>query len=274
MVTVSLVTKDIPYRPHPHCLVGKDCADGICVIHINPHSARRHRYLSVNVNVLSGSMVSRTWSESKNVISCLSMLVFSSFANLGIQCVRRKELDASLQKRRNKNIDPFNSELLNIADWMAVFWNLVSNLHKILIILSRCSRACASVECFCLVLHQRATLRALRTWTMNVVRLCFQCEVERKDGDRIPLAPVISNPIYDKSKSKMHVGPKTYSAQACKLCEMMFGLFLFVWLEATTTAELKVNRLNVVRGPCTGKTEIYMLCDKVQKGKWTLNMSY
>lgn len=165
MVTVSLVTKDIPYRPHPHCLVGKDCADGICVIHINPHSARRHRYLSVNVNVLSGSMVSSTWSESKNVISCLSMLVFSSFANLGIQCVRRKELDASLQKRRNKNIDPFNSELLNIADWMAVFWNLVSNLHKILIILSRCSRACASVECFCLVLHQRATLRALRTWT-------------------------------------------------------------------------------------------------------------
>ncbi len=42
--------------------------------------------------------------------------MFSSFANLGIQCVRRKELDASLQKRRNKNIDPFNSELLNIAD--------------------------------------------------------------------------------------------------------------------------------------------------------------
>lgn len=38
--------------------------------------------------------------------------MFSSFANLGIQCVRRKELDASLQKRRNKNIDPFNSELL------------------------------------------------------------------------------------------------------------------------------------------------------------------
>lgn len=49
--------------------------------------------------------------------------------------------------------------------WMAIIWILVSNLYKILIILSRCSRACASVECFCLVLHQRATLRALRTWT-------------------------------------------------------------------------------------------------------------
>ncbi|XP_026081899.1 transcription factor RelB homolog isoform X1 [Carassius auratus] len=152
MVTVSLVTKDIPYRPHPHCLVGKDCADGICVIHINPHSARRH-----------------------------------SFANLGIQCVRRKELDASLQKRRNKNIDPFNTG------------------HS----------------------------KSIEDMDMNVVRLCFQCELERKDGDRIPLAPVVSSPIYDK--------------------------------KATTTAELKINRLNVVRGPCTGKTEIYMLCDKVQK---------
>uniref|UniRef100_A0A8B9GSR1 RHD domain-containing protein n=1 Tax=Astyanax mexicanus TaxID=7994 RepID=A0A8B9GSR1_ASTMX len=45
-VTVSLVTKDIPYRPHPHCLVGKDCSDGICIISLNPHTTRRHRYSS------------------------------------------------------------------------------------------------------------------------------------------------------------------------------------------------------------------------------------
>lgn len=122
MVTVSLVTKDIPYRPHPHCLVGKDCSDGICVIHINPHNARRHRYFSVMLNFLGDCMLSRTWSECKNVISCLSMLVFSSFANLGIQCVRRKELDASLKRRREKKIDPFNSELLNyIAGSLAGF---------------------------------------------------------------------------------------------------------------------------------------------------------
>lgn len=35
---------------------------------------------------------------------------------------------------------------------------------------------------------------------MNVVRLCFQCELEREDGDRTHLYPVVSNPIYDKSK--------------------------------------------------------------------------
>lgn len=40
-----------------------------------------------------------------------------------------------------------------------------------------------------------------------------------------------------------------------------------VFTEATTTSELKINRLNIVKGPCTGKTEIYMLCDKVQKGE-------
>ncbi|KAL6470935.1 hypothetical protein MHYP_G00195850 [Metynnis hypsauchen] len=151
-VTVSLVTKDIPYRPHPHCLVGKDCADGICIICINPQTTRRH-----------------------------------SFVNLGIQCVRRKELDVSLMKRKNKNIDPFNT----------------------------------------------GQSKSIEDIDMNVVRLCFQCELEREDGDRTHLSPVVSNPIYDK--------------------------------KATTTAELKINRLNVVRGPCTGKTEIYMLCDKVQK---------
>nr|WMZ00201.1 NFkB p50 transcription factor [Clarias magur] len=151
-VTVSLVTKDLPHRPHPHCLVGKDCSDGICVISFNPHNTRRH-----------------------------------SFMNLGIQCVRRKELDASLTRRKKKNIDPFSTG------------------HS----------------------------KSIEDMDMNVVRLCFQCELERENGDRTHLYPVVSNPIYDK--------------------------------KATTTAELKINRLNIVQGPCTGKTEIYMLCDKVQK---------
>lgn len=39
----------------------------------------------------------------------LHVFVLCSFVNLGIQCVRRKELDASLLKRKKKNIDPFNS---------------------------------------------------------------------------------------------------------------------------------------------------------------------
>ncbi|XP_044059975.1 transcription factor RelB isoform X5 [Siniperca chuatsi] len=153
-VTASLVTKDLPHRPHPHCLVGKDCPNGsgICVVTLNPHSSRRH-----------------------------------SFANLGIQCVRRKELDVSLQKRRSQNIDPF----------------------------------------------QTGHSKGIEDMDMNAVRLCFQCELEWEDGRKDCLSPVVSNPIYDK--------------------------------KATTTSQLKISCLNLDRGSCTGKTEIYMLCDKVQK---------
>ena len=36
---------------------------------------------------------------------------------------------------------------------------------------------------------------------MNVVRLCFQCELEGEDGILEQLYPVVSQPIYDKSRS-------------------------------------------------------------------------
>lgn len=153
-VTVSLVTKDLPHRPHPHCLVGKDCPleSGICVVSFSPHSNRRH-----------------------------------SFANLGVQCVKRKDLDTSLQKRRSQNIDPF----------------------------------------------QTGHTKGIEDMDMNAVRLCFQCELEWDDGRTDSLNPVVSKPIYDK--------------------------------KATTTSQLKICLLNQYKGSCLGKTEIYMLCDKVQK---------
>lgn len=54
-ITASLVTKDLPHRPHPHCLVGKDCPDGsgICVVSFNPHNSRRHRFACVSCSFLS-----------------------------------------------------------------------------------------------------------------------------------------------------------------------------------------------------------------------------
>lgn len=102
-VTVSLVTKDPPHRPHPHCLVGKDCPEGsgICLVIINPHSNRRHRCCPMSSPRL------RLMSDA---VSHASVFCLCSFTNLGIQCVRRKELDMSLQKRRSQNIDPFQSE--------------------------------------------------------------------------------------------------------------------------------------------------------------------
>lgn len=43
--------------------------------------------------------------------------------------------------------------------------------------------------------------KGIEDMDMNVVRLCFQCEFEWDDGRKDCLSPVVSNPIYDKSKS-------------------------------------------------------------------------
>ncbi|XP_066553322.1 proto-oncogene c-Rel isoform X2 [Amia ocellicauda] len=71
-VRVSLVTKNEPYRPHPHDLVGKDCKDGYYEAEFGPD--RR-------------------------------MIIFQ---NLGIQCVRRREVKEAIMLRMTRNINPFN----------------------------------------------------------------------------------------------------------------------------------------------------------------------
>lgn len=134
-VTVSLVTKDLPHRPHPHCLVGKDCPNGsgICVVTLNPHTNRRHRCTShllifsffsfpYTLHIIISSFplhftrylfLHFATEHTCPDIMCVFFFPFwtCSFANLGIQCVRRKELDISLQKRRSQNIDPFQSKM-------------------------------------------------------------------------------------------------------------------------------------------------------------------
>ncbi|XP_053552488.1 transcription factor RelB isoform X2 [Bombina bombina] len=76
-VTVCLVWKDPPHRVHPHSLVGKDCHDGICEVTLQPREGEtRH-----------------------------------SFSNLGIQCVRKKEIEASVREKLRLNIDPFKAGL-------------------------------------------------------------------------------------------------------------------------------------------------------------------
>ncbi|XP_020287946.1 embryonic polarity protein dorsal-like [Pseudomyrmex gracilis] len=74
MVVVSCVTKDSPYRPHPHNLVGKEvCKQGICT-----------------VEVPAGNMV-------------------VTFSNLGIQCVKKKDIEEALRVRQDLRVDPFRT---------------------------------------------------------------------------------------------------------------------------------------------------------------------
>uniref|UniRef100_UPI003AAA7733 proto-oncogene c-Rel n=1 Tax=Centroberyx gerrardi TaxID=166262 RepID=UPI003AAA7733 len=71
-VRVYLVTKNEPYRPHPHDLVGKDCKDGYYEAEFGPD---------------------------RRVIA---------FQNLGIQCVRRREVKDAILQRMARGINPFN----------------------------------------------------------------------------------------------------------------------------------------------------------------------
>ncbi|XP_053568018.1 proto-oncogene c-Rel [Bombina bombina] len=83
-VRVTLVTKNEPYKPHPHDLVGRDCRDGYYEIEFG--SDRR--------------------------VLC--------FQNLGIQCVRRKEVRDAIHMRMIRKINPFGvreEQLLSVEDY-------------------------------------------------------------------------------------------------------------------------------------------------------------
>ncbi|KFR16961.1 Proto-oncogene c-Rel, partial [Opisthocomus hoazin] len=71
-IRTTLVTKNEPHKPHPHDLVGKDCRDGYYEAEFGPE---------------------------RRVLS---------FQNLGIQCVKKKDLKESISLRISKKINPFN----------------------------------------------------------------------------------------------------------------------------------------------------------------------
>ncbi|XP_054084032.1 embryonic polarity protein dorsal isoform X1 [Zeugodacus cucurbitae] len=81
LILVSCVTKDRPFRQHPHQLVGKNCKSGVCTRNVGPGAALR-----------------------------------VEFSNIGIQCVRKKEISESLEERKKKKIDPFKTGFDHIGD--------------------------------------------------------------------------------------------------------------------------------------------------------------
>nr|XP_026692312.1 rel1 protein isoform X1 [Ciona intestinalis]BAE06668.1 RelA [Ciona intestinalis] len=76
IMRVSLVSKDDPPRPHPHSLVGRDCNNGVCQINVDPGNQ-----------------------------------MLGVFPNLGIQCVRRREVSQAIQDRLNHGVNPFGTML-------------------------------------------------------------------------------------------------------------------------------------------------------------------
>ncbi|CAH0560657.1 unnamed protein product [Brassicogethes aeneus] len=118
VVVVSCVTKDAPHKPHPHNLVGREgCKKGVCTMEIP--------------------------AETMSV----------TFTNLGIQCVKKKDIESALREREELRVDPFRTGFS----------------HR----------------------NQPTSI------DLNIVRLCFQVFLV-EDGKNVPLAPVVSEPIYDK----------------------------------------------------------------------------
>lgn len=79
VIVVSCVTKDEPYRAHPHNLVGKEnCKDGICTMEVNNDS------------------------------------MTATFSNLGIQCVKKKDIEEALKIREKKRVDPFGRKWIHL----------------------------------------------------------------------------------------------------------------------------------------------------------------
>ncbi|CAG4949624.1 unnamed protein product [Colias eurytheme] len=75
VIVVSCVTREEPFKPHPHNLVGRErCDKGVC---------------TVRTTVGDDSRV--------------------SFSNLGIQCVKRKDIADALKTRETLRVDPFKT---------------------------------------------------------------------------------------------------------------------------------------------------------------------
>lgn len=111
------------------------------------------------------------------------------FSNLGIQCVKKNEIEKSLMARQQIHVDPFRTGFIHATQPSQI--------------------------------------------DLNVVRLCFQ--VFLPDGAekryRIPLRPIVSQPIYDKKSA----------------------------------SELVVTKLSHSSASCSGGQEVILLCDKVVK---------
>ncbi|XP_011496609.1 PREDICTED: embryonic polarity protein dorsal-like [Ceratosolen solmsi marchali] len=82
LIVISCVSKDLPYWPHPYNIIGK--AD----------------------EITNGIYSFKTISEEMTI----------TFNNLGIQCVKRKDIQKSLTVRRSLKIDPFNTGFSHMSN--------------------------------------------------------------------------------------------------------------------------------------------------------------
>lgn len=98
------------------------------------------------------------------------------FSNLGIQCVKKKDIEAALRAREEIRVDPFRSTYLRVVQSLSPCY------YKYYYFLAGFSHR-----------NQPTSI------DLNAVRLCFQVFLEGERGKfTVPLQPVVSDIIYDK----------------------------------------------------------------------------
>ncbi|XP_044254218.1 embryonic polarity protein dorsal-like isoform X2 [Tribolium madens] len=99
-VVVSCVTKEEPYKPHPHKLVGEHCKRGVC------------------------SFEAEVTPNNPDI----------TFRKLGVQCVKKNELKESLSVREESNIDPFSTGFLHKDHLNCIDLNVVRLCFQVFLI--------------------------------------------------------------------------------------------------------------------------------------------
>ena len=133
--------------------------------------------------------------------------MFCSFPNLGIQCVKQKEVIDSLKKKKQMNIDPYQ-------------WFATSNIS-----LDKCKPKSLDFE-------------------MNVVCICFQAFIPNPQNPNdfsTPLSPVVTHPIFDKSKCTwvFHI----ISIQLfCTVSDCIYDIFtlILIWVQRLSKVFLQI----------------------------------
>jgi c-Rel proto-oncogene protein len=137
------------------------------------------------------------------------------FSNLGIQCVKKRDIEEALRTREEIRVDPFRSEKKFLKFSFKQFLTFLFSLQAG---------------------YSHRTQPA--SIDLNAVRLCFQVFLEgpQKGKFTTPVKPVVSEPIYDKkSMSDLVITKLSHCNAICnggqemillceKVCTKMPGL--------------------------------------------------
>lgn len=123
VVVISCVTKDAPYRAHPHNIVGKEgCKKGICTIVLNVDQDQDESAAAVATNDPATTNGAQP-----------GTYMTKTFSSLGIQCVKRKDIEDSLSLRESINVDPFRNGFQHKLDTSTIDLNVVRLCFQVFI---------------------------------------------------------------------------------------------------------------------------------------------